>query len=379
MKKNFENLLSNFFNSLLIFNMIATGLDSCRQLFIDTKDTNSEKILCVNKFTNIPIDPKKLKDFSSGLDFSAYVTVDGEAFVIGDDREFSLGTSKRQIYENPTKVQFDLIDKNDKFVSVHCGNFYTVYLTESGAIIYASFNSDTSKPALHRLDSKAVFISGGMLKPIALDENGDIYLFDTDPEQKPTKYHLDEPVYDVCGCDNVFTDGFVVAVTVSGKVYSNGSFSEETNEFRLVEEFCETKIQRVFGIHRHCLAISDSNQVFVMGSNVTHQHGNGRTDSTNRFSRIHYFESNKIVCAGAGYSHSAFVTDQGELFVCGSSEFGQLGLSSYETAIVVTNVKLPSDKKVKYVWTGSYSTFALINAEPPQHRGIELILKKFKK
>ena len=201
--------------------MIATGLDSCRQLFVDTKDTNPDKIQCVNKFTDIPIDPKKLKAFSPGLDFSAYVTTDGEAFVIGDDREFSLGTSKRQIYENPTKVQFDCIDKNDKFVSVHCGSFYTVYLTESGTIVYSSFNTDTQKPAVHKLDSKAVFISGGMSKPVALDENGDIYLFDTDPEKAPTKYHLDEPVYDICGCDNVFTDGFNVAVTVSGKVYSN--------------------------------------------------------------------------------------------------------------------------------------------------------------
>lgn len=358
--------------------MIAAGLDSCRQLFIETKDTNSDKVPCINKFTEIPINCKTLKAFSPGLNFSAFVTTDGEAFVIGDDKEFCLGTPKRQVYETPTKIKFDCMDKDDKFASVHCGNFYTIYLTESGTLIYCSFNSDTQVPAVYKLDSKAVFISGGILKPVALDENGDIYLFDADPSKPPKKYHLDEPVYDICGCDNVFTDGFNVAVTISGKVYSNGSFSEEKQNFEPIPEFCETPVQRVFGLHRHCLAITENNQVFVMGSNVAYQQGDGRNDSTDHYQRIHYFETDRIISAGAGYSHSAFISDSGKLFVCGSSEFGQLGLSSYESEKIVCDAKLQT-KKPTYVWTGPYSTFVLLDVEPPKHRGIELILKKFKK
>lgn len=358
--------------------MIAAGLDSCRQLFIETKDANSSKTLCVNKYSDVPINASTLKSFSSGLNFSAYITHEGDLFVIGDDREFCLGTPKRVVYESPTKIQFSCVDKNDKYAQVHCGSFYTVYLTESGTIIYCSFNSDTQSPAVFKLDSRAVYISGGILKPVALDENGDIYLFSTDPAKQPRKFHLDEPVYDICGCDNVFTDGFNVAVTVNGHVYSNGSFSEENKEFAPVEEFCETPVSRVFGLHRHCIAITENEQVFVMGSNVSYQHGDGRKDSTDRYSRIHYFESERIVSAGAGYSHSAFVTQSGKLFVCGSSEYGQLGNGSFNTEKIITNIKLPS-KKPTYVWTGPYSTFVLLDEEPPEHRGVKLIKKKFGK
>lgn len=358
--------------------MIAAGLDSCRQLFIETKDANSFKTLCVNKYSDVPINASTLKSFSSGLNFSAYITHEGDLFVIGDDREFCLGTPKRVVYESPTKIQFSCVDKNDKYAQVHCGSFYTVYLTESGTIIYCSFNSDTQSPAVFKLDSRAVYISGGILKPVALDENGDIYLFSTDPAKQPRKFHLDEPVYDICGCDNVFTDGFNVAVTVNGHVYSNGSFSEENKEFAPVEEFCETPVSRVFGLHRHCIAITENEQVFVMGSNVSYQHGDGRKDSTDRYSRIHYFESERIVSAGAGYSHSAFVTQSGKLFVCGSSEYGQLGNGSFNTEKIITNIKLPS-KKPTYVWTGPYSTFVLLDEEPPEHRGVKLIKKKFGK
>ncbi|OHT11289.1 hypothetical protein TRFO_19406 [Tritrichomonas foetus] len=353
--------------------MFAAGNNSRNQLFTDSNAHTSDKVPCVLPPKGMTIDAKKIVDFSTGSNFSVYVTSDGAAFAVGDDHDFCIGTQNRTLYTQPTEVKFD--ECKEKFVGVHCGSYYTMYLTENGSLIYCSYNSSNYTPCVHKLDAKAVYVTGGLLKPIALDENGDIYIFRTSPNRPPKKYHLPEPVYDICGCDNVFTAGFIVAVTITGKVYSNGSYSNESKEFSPVESLNDIKIVRVFGCHRHCLALTEDGEILVMGANVSGQHGNNNTDNTNTFSQVKHLAVEKIVSAAVGYAHSAFVTAEGKLFTCGSNEFGQLGHSA-----IGTDVKVPTpaqvDGKVTHVWAGAYSTAALVDVEPPKHRGKELILKK---
>lgn len=359
--------------------LFVAGLNNYNQLFTETKKNNPDKIPCLDTFTHISLDPSNIADFSLGGTFSAYITKDGQAFGIGDDTNFCLGTSKRQVYKTPVQIQFSQIDPNDKFVSVHCGSYYTAYLTESGLIIYCSYYTQDFVPVIHRLPAKAIYLSGGILKPVAIDENGDFYLFKENPVKEPKQYHLDEPVYDIIGCDNVFSSGFTIVITVSGKIYSNGSFSEENPTFAIVPELSQIDCQRVFGIHRHCIAITRKNQVNFMGSNSSGQFGNGdsKCEARTDFERMSIFDSYKILTAAAGYGHTLYLTSNGKLLGCGNCEYGQCGIGSFENSNILCDLHLPVEKAPTHVWAGPFSSALLFDAEAPKHRGIELILKKF--
>ena len=74
----------------------------------------------------------------------------------------------------------------------------------------------------------------------------------------------------------------------------------------------------------HMLMLDRAGNVYTTGWNNVGQLGLGHTQSVHVFTKIDSF-CDKIIEIAAGWDFSIFLTEQGEVFTCGSNAFGQLG------------------------------------------------------
>ena len=139
-------------------------------------------------------------------------------------------------------------------------------------------------------------------------------------------------------------DEHAAIVAESGHVYTMGNnsdgrlgISEKENRKTvnvpvLVERLLEFKIVKISCGSAHTCAISEAGEVFSWGFNQYGALGLGRMgDLTHPFpTKVPYFIENGIRVAdlSSGSKHTGFVAEHGALYMCGSNEYGQLGLSA---------------------------------------------------
>ncbi|OHT09442.1 hypothetical protein TRFO_04496 [Tritrichomonas foetus] len=331
---------------------------------------------CISPPLKMNIDPRSIVSFSIGFSHCAYVTKAGRAYAAGDDEEFQIGTLYRKKYDQATEVKFPGV--YDKFVSVQCGMIYTMYMTEKGTLIYCHQNSDDKKPAIHRLETKVVYISGGSDRAVAIDENGDIFIFSADnPNVSPTRVHLNEAVFDVyCG------DDFVVAISLSGKLYASGSLNplikqsskDAITKFIEISSMRGNKFARVSANCAHCVAITEDGRVFTAGSNDSGQLGIGVCDESIEFIQIVSIEPNRALSAAAGIDHSLIVTTEGKLLSCGHNDVGQLMLDTISDDVFRPKQTNNISGKVTQAWAGTGTSVVLTDMESLIHRGRQYFL-----
>lgn len=115
----------------------------------------------------------------------------------------------------------------------------------------------------------------------------------------------------------------------------------------LVERLLDHKIIKISCGSGHTAALSDAGEVFSWGLNQFGALGLGRIvdHSLSAPSRIPYFVENgiRIVDVSCGSRHTGFVAEHGALYMCGSNEYGQLGLSA--RALPPNSMKVESTPK----------------------------------
>lgn len=323
--------------------MIFGGKDDCYQLFIHytDKNKNGDKIISPPQdfdlsTTGFPYTNTDIKKICLGNDHSVILFKDGTAIAFGDDTKFHIGTQNRQIYKKAHQISFS--SSHNLFDNIFCGDDYTIYLTIDGALIYcndeckkkskkkSSKSDPVYKEKLISLECRPVYISGSWEAPVAIDNNGDFYIFDSNPKVAPQKVHLqsNEKVVDICRCDSEDYQ-FIAVVTENGNVYGNGLLNHNKfDEFALVESLQGHKISRIFGYSRHCLALSDDGKLFGVGLNWHGQLGTDRVPETSSFVEIEMPENKKVVDVCVGNLHSAVATADGSLYTFGSNFYGQL-------------------------------------------------------
>jgi len=101
------------------------------------------------------------------------------------------------------------------------------------------------------------------------------------------------------------------------------------------------------------LAVDDQGQVYGCGSNVFGQLGLGKeVKDVSEFMKISQI-TEKVVKVSAGMRHSLLLTEQGQLYACGSGKKGQFCNESDEIKInQFTPVPIKFDKKIKDIQTG---------------------------
>jgi len=99
------------------------------------------------------------------------------------------------------------------------------------------------------------------------------------------------------------------------------------------------KVKEVSCGQNHTLILTDNSRLFSFGLNSTGQLGQGHFQSLAVPTQIHRLPQRPKHIQAGGY-HSCFLSDQGEVFVCGFGIYGQLGLDSTENANVFKHLLL---------------------------------------
>ncbi|XP_057827014.2 ultraviolet-B receptor UVR8 isoform X2 [Cryptomeria japonica] len=109
----------------------------------------------------------------------------------------------------------------------------------------------------------------------------------------------------------------------------------------------------------HALALLRGGGVVSWGRGKSGQLGHGDSESIIKPKLIKSLENIVICCMSAGWSHSAFVSECGQLFTCGDGTFGQLGLGHFDSQHFPCKVLAFETKHVSMVSCGMRHTLVL--------------------
>ena len=111
--------------------------------------------------------------------------------------------------------------------------------------------------------------------------------------------------------------------------------------------------------HKHLGVIDQNGQLYIWGSNQNGQLGNGTTSSSPVM--VPQVVLNDVRRVSCGFSMTGAVTNDGNVYTWGLNFKGRLGIDSYDNYIVSepTLVKLPSQKKARNINISNTSSIVL--------------------
>ena len=110
------------------------------------------------------------------------------------------------------------------------------------------------------------------------------------------------------------------------------------------------RVRELVGGGGHTLLCDNSGHVYVTGWNNVGQLGLGQTDPVCVFTRLNFPHS--VTSLAAGWDFSLLLTQTGEVFACGSNSFGQLGIADSKIRSSSNFVKIQSLKNIRKISAG---------------------------
>jgi len=237
-------------------------------------------------------------------------------------------------------------------VFLYCGQ--TAYAKDGNRVVFAwgsgqygqlgyGGERDVSSPKqITELDNEdVVFISAGGQQSAALTSDGRVYTWGRSQDRRlghgvsdgnnETHPRLVEELIDekvVC-----VDAGFLhmACVTENGDVWTWGKNSSKqlghkNSDFPMkVELESDLKIVTVACGRNHTLALSDQGEVYAWGGTKTGAQGTGKRGSEPKPTLVHSVADSNIVQIASGEDFSLFLTEEGHMYSCGASDFGQSG------------------------------------------------------
>ncbi|KAJ1285675.1 hypothetical protein BS78_03G295300 [Paspalum vaginatum] len=106
----------------------------------------------------------------------------------------------------------------------------------------------------------------------------------------------------------------------------NGGFDDHyLPQPLLLPTRCRGRVSLVTGGGAHAIALTNDGEVFTWGRGTHGQLGHGNLENIPQPKLVKFLENHTITYVSAGWNHSGFSTDSGQLFMCGDGSFGQLG------------------------------------------------------
>ncbi|KAF7731704.1 hypothetical protein EC973_008876 [Apophysomyces ossiformis] len=135
----------------------------------------------------------------------------------------------------------------------------------------------------------------------------------------------------------------------------------------LIRELVDVRVQHVITGPDAChsVVISEEGQVWVFGRNERGQLGLGHKNCQDYPININtvpendkLFSGQKIIAAAVGRNHTLLVTDRGEVFAAGDNRLGQLGMSELNDHLLFERVTSLGKEKIAEVACGAEFTLA---------------------
>ena len=329
----------------------------------------------------VKISPKmEVIQVSCGYKHTAIVTSDNKILVVGDNTGGQLGLGDRNIRTIPT-----FIPNFDNVRQVSCGGSFTAFITLNGELYTFGSNfrgqlgspnrqGDIPRKVATLIHQKIVQISCGTVHMVAVNEQGNVYgwgsnnygqlgLGDSDAETQPTPIKLGKKIkYVACGLH------FTIFLTDDGEVYGCGDGTQGQLGLGNVGRIdYPQKIPNLPSIHqvavgrRHSLFLTTTGEVYVCGDNSNDQLGLGETQEKFILTPIKNNFLPPIKQVSGGHTHSAFISTQGKIYICGDNHYGVLGLGLTDQQVKIPT-PIPNLTHVIYVACGNEYT-ALINLD----------------
>lgn len=237
-------------------------------------------------------------------------------------------------------TQITILD-NKSIIGLGAGNEHSLFVSSDGKLLTAGYN-----------------------------DNGQCGVGNTQQVRQPTEVAMldDEEVIQVHvynGCEHT------LAVTKEGKLYAFGynyrgqlGLGTTTSESipRPVRALLSRKVVLAACSYHHTMILCSDGTLFSCGRNDSGQLGHGDTVDKKTPQAILSAPRhvNGISC---GQYHTVLVTSQGQVFVCGKNDYGQLGIDGTQNIKVLSKIStLPEIDHVNQVCCGYYHTLLLSSA-----------------
>ena len=323
--------------------LIGCGQNLSFQLGIPPTGVSSNGSGMVEMPQAIPIDVARISSISAGFKHSVFV-IDGAVFACGENSSFQIGPGEG-ILDHPVEVAV----AGEKVKMAACGQYYTVYLLESGQALVCGWR-DREKPTELAGSHDFVYVAAGFDAPAAIDASGVLYVYGSDYREPPRRVEFEKPVFDVARGHE-----FVLALDVEGRVFGCGKFNGGKEEFVEIPSLRGVHAKRVYGCYYNAAVVADDGRVFM--------------DTTSGFVQVEALAGEKVVSMDIGQHFSMYVTEDGKMFACGANTYGELMLGRVDEKPVPVTQSGFARVKIGYVKCGTHYTFALANVPAPQHFG----------
>ncbi|KAJ6844641.1 ultraviolet-B receptor UVR8 isoform X2 [Iris pallida] len=110
----------------------------------------------------------------------------------------------------------------------------------------------------------------------------------------------------------------------------------------------------------HAVALTGDGRVWTWGRGACGQLGHGEPANCLQPKLVQLLEPFAVSSVSAGWSHSGFVTDRGQLFMCGDGSFGQLGNGNPQSCSSPVEVPFFISKHVEQVACGMRHSLVLV-------------------
>ncbi|OXA56991.1 putative E3 ubiquitin-protein ligase HERC4 [Folsomia candida] len=229
--------------------------------------------------------------------------------------------------------------------SISCGESHTIFLLDNGTLWSCGSNDHgqlghdkgrTRPEKVEGLDhSPIVEISAGFAHNLAVDKWGTVFSWGSDSHgQLGVQNEKKEDKLVVVQVAAGYFHSMVL--TNAGEIYTCGSNSHgqlglgyangpSQTKFCLVEMLIGFPSALITAGGFHSFALSVSGSVYGWGKNSCGQLGVSDTDDKCQPTQLATLRSLGVCYITAGSEHSAFLTQDGGVFTCGSGAYGQLG------------------------------------------------------
>lgn len=325
--------------------VFGSGLNSKFLLGLQSDSENSFGAPIVQTPKQIDFVTENLSHICSSDDSTLLTYQNGDVYVIGDNRSGNIFSKEFIIFQMPTKLPIE-----ERIKMTIAGESFTLYLTTNGDLLL--FTEQCQGETLRfSLPSPVVFIFSLVGFPTAIDEEGSLFLFFSDDLAKqPKKFVFEHQVVDVaCSMSHIHV------LLADGSVMTSDQKYIDNIKFIVDESLAGNKIKQLSGNFFHCLALSESDEVFACGINSEGQFGNGNfKESENSFIKIDEIKAKQVA---VGDSFSLFLCEDGKVKACGKNINAQLLLGNSR---VVKNISeaILSDK-ISFIITGGSHSYAI--------------------
>lgn len=241
-------------------------------------------------------------------------------------------------------------------------------------------NENTPKLIQFPNNVKIKYISSTTSNSIAIDEEGDLYVWgnnkykqlgvpDEDIILEPKKLSVycslkeKEIKFKKVYCSTRSS----IAISEHDLLYACGcnefgQFGINHNElpkFSYTHLPSYVKVKSIQFLDKHSMVIGEDNQLYACGTNDYDRMGLKRRCGTCTIRRVSLPEETNVVSASSCEYNSIALTDKGELYSFGENFDGQLGTGDKEKHKIPVKISLPNNIKAKFISTGYNNSMAI--------------------